>query len=276
MGQRGLFDLYGCRLINAERIQMITVVFKPNVRITCVDGLCTEDANSTMRVHFNTGRYLAIPKSALGVLYLLNGHFTVEQITNFDSASKEVLDKLSILGLVIEQSADFNNNYIHAKNKLINYAVHFPKMTNINIMMAVLLQKLRVKTIFYESNTITQDDINQNIYFNFNDVGKATISFLQDENKVDTVCFSDCAFNLNDLNKNIDIVVNSDVSDWVDSESCITINTWHYSNTYFDDFSIFNCKVNISDNLKALVEGYILAIRSVDDILHSVAGGVVF
>ena len=98
---------------------------------------------------------------------------------------------------------------------------------------------------------------------------------MQDELKIDTVCFSDLDFNMNNLNEDTDIIVNSDSTDWVNIENCITINTWNYKNTHFDDFKLFNGKINISDNLKELVEGYILAVRSIDDMLYSVIGNLV-
>jgi len=113
------------------------------------------------------------------------------------------------------------------------------------------------------------------IYFEASDVGKSLVAFLRDEKRINTICLSDSEFNLHGLNEKADIIVNSDATDWTGHDGCITINTWNYPNTYFDDFRVFNGKINVSDGLRSLVEGYILATRAIDDMLYSVIGGVI-
>jgi len=258
------------------------IAFRPDIRIIGVDSLHTEGVNSVIRLHFNTGHTFIAPKVILDIIYMLNGQFTVEHITtknyiqmNIDS--KKVLDEFSSWGIIYELSTYSSNRYIQAKDKLLNYVIHFPKMSNINNIIAFLLQKMCIKTVFYENRSITQNDVNENIYFNFDDIGKNILSFMQDKNNIDTVYLSDSSFNTNNLNENTDIVVNPDrSSSWDINKKCIIINTWNYHKIHFDDFKVLNDKINVSDNIKKMTEEFILAIRSVDDMLYSVIGGVVF
>ena len=257
------------------------VMFKPNVRITAVDGSYNEDLDSPICVRFNTGHAIVAQKPVLGVLYLLNGHSTVEQITAADFvladvSPKEIINDLLNWEIIYEIPADLNDGYIKTEEILRNYVVHFPKMSNINTMIAVLLHHMHVKTVFYNSDIITPNDTAQNIYFKYDDIGRDVISFIQNRMKIDTVCLENSDLNSDDLEINTSIIVNSDDNVWVNDDNFITINTWNYQSTRPDDFKLFNGKVYISDTLKGLVGGYILAIRSVDDMLNSVRGNLFF
>ena len=257
------------------------IVFKSNVKISSIDSSYSENGDLILKLYFNAGNTLISPKAILDFIYMLNGRFTYENIINrnighTDIDSKNVLDELLCWGIIYELPIDFNEKYVNAKNKLNNHIVHFPKISNINIMIAVLLHKIHVKTIFYDNGIVAKNDIDRNIYYKCGDIGKNIITFVQDEMKIDTVCFADSDFNVDKLNNSIDIIVNSDVNDWINNENFITINTWNYKNTHFNGSNLFNDKINVSDNLKTLIEGYILAIRAVDDMLYSVIGNLAF
>ncbi|MCL2442646.1 MAG: hypothetical protein FWD13_04180 [Treponema sp.] len=251
------------------------IAFKPDVRITDVNFIRAD----LIDVCFSTENTVSSTKTIFDALYMLNGLFTIKQITSSYIGlcgidAEKLLGDLTKWEIIHEISN--GSRYIQAKEKLRNKTVHFPLISNINVMIAVLLQKMRVKTVFYENKTITQNDVIQNIYYNDNNIGKDIISFLQNELKIDTVFHADTDFNIDLLNEDIDIIVNSDSTDWINAENHIVINTWNYHNSHFKDFKLFNGKINVSDELKPLIEGYILATRSVDDILYSVIGNLVF
>ena len=253
------------------------ICFKPDVRI--IDIYSVESGK--LSINFNTKNNIIAPKSILDLICMFNGQFNIEHIINrnvvhMDIDLKRVLNMFINWGIIHESFTDFNNKYIQAKDKLSNYIVHFPRMSNINIMIAVLLYKMRVKTIFYENGIITKNDVYKNIYYKFDDIEKDIGSFIQYELKIDTVSFLDSGFNSNNLNENIDIIVNSDVIDWASNGNGITINTWNYKHTHFNDFKIFNEKINLTNDINMLVEDYILAVRSVDDMLYSITGALFF
>lgn len=257
------------------------ISFNSNVRVTNIGSLHSEGMDMVVNMSFNTGHTLLYPKIILDLIYMLSGKFGLEHIMDrnigsMDIDSRKVLDELLNWELVNTTSDGYNDRYIQAKDELKNHTIHFPKMTNKNIMIAVLLQKIHVKTVFYDNKTITKSDVNLNIYFEVNDIGKNVISFIQDEMKVDTVSLASSNFCVDNLKEDIDIIVNSDATNWINIENCITINTWNYRNTRFDDFKLFNDKITVSDNLQPLIEGYILAIRSIDDMIYSVIGELVF
>ena len=237
------------------------------------------DDSENIKLCFNVTYSLISTKSILDLLYMLNGFHAVEHIVrmsvghaNLDSG--KIIGELTRLGIVHEYQFDAGNKYVQAKDMLIKYTVHFPKISNVNMMIAVLLQKLRVQSVFYENGTISQNDTSENIYYKDDDVGKDIRSFMQEELGADTVRFTNSDFASAELYEDANIIVNSDLGDWINSENLIVINTWNYKNAQFEDFSLFNGKIKISDNLKPLVGSYILAIRSVDDMLYSI-GGVV-
>jgi len=252
------------------------IAFKPKIKVTGISS--TKD--DSINLHFNVGNEISFPKSILDLIYMLNGQFTVEHITmgkcgRMDIDSHAVIDKLLDMEIIHEAASD----NAHAICQLSKYTAHFPKMSNVNVMIAALLQKMGVRAIFYENGAITRDDVNKNIYYKLEDVGKDIVSFMKDEMSISTVCVTDDNFNPDRLDEDIDIVVNSDASDWANEGDCITINTWNYGHMNFNDFNLSKAKkdrVNVSDDLKPLIDGYILAVRSVDDMLYSVAGALSF
>ena len=129
-------------------------------------------------------------------------------------------------------TSDVHYRFFQAKNKLSGYTVHFSHKSAIDVTIAAILQNMDVKVAF----------------------------------------FKDTEFNSANLNENTDIVVNSDVNDWVNNDNCITINTWNYKYTRFADFEPFieNC-----DEYKDRMD-YVLAVRAVCDMLYCVAGVLVF
>ena len=256
------------------------IAFRPGVKITCIDSVNTDSMGLSIHLHFNTGYNLIAPKSIFDLIYMLNGQFTIEHIEtssvgHTDLNSKEILDDFFRWGIIHEIPVVSGDKCIQGKNKLCGYTVHFPKISNINITLAMFLQKICVKSCFYDNKTISQCDVNQNIYINSNDIGKNIVSFLRDEMKIDTIEFSPSILNEENLCENCDIVVNSDVTDWINSENCIIINAWDYYNAQSDD-SRFIQKDCAVENMKALMDEYLMAIRTVDDIAYSVAGKLVF
>ena len=247
-----------------------------------ITNIYTEKTNLVLNWRFRTGRTMntiVSSKTIFDVMYMLNCQFSIEDIItrntgHTDIDSKKVLDELVDWGVIHEIPRTPSNRYIQAGDKLCDYIVHFPRMSNVNVMIAVLLQKLQVKSIFYENGEITQNDIAQNIYYKFEDIGKNIIAFLQNEMKINTVEFSNLPLDIEALKGEQDIVVNSNATDWIDTENCITINTWNYQDTHSEDFRLFRYgKLNVSDDLKKLVDEYLLAVRSIDDMLYSIIGG---
>jgi hypothetical protein len=239
--------------------------FRPNVRITDIAGSITENGDLVLQMRFNTEDHLfLLPKSALDLFYMLNGQFSIWNIIagstdpekaisgiirHLDISPKETLqlfDEFIKRNIVYEFFPDekINDRYIHAPSTLSKYIAHFPKMSNINITIAIVLQKIGVKSIFYDNNVITENDVNANIYFKSGDTGKNIIPLIQDKMKIGTVFYVDTDFNIKQLNKNTNIIVNSDSTDWIDAENHIVINTWNYRNARFEDFKLFNGKAS--------------------------------
>ena len=135
--------------------------FRSDVRLTAIDNSYTEGEDFVVSLYFNTMNTIVSPKSVFDVIFMLNGQFTMDEITagnigHMDIDSKTVLDELFNWGIVCESSKNFQNRYYQAKDKLGSYIVHFPIMSNANVMIAVLLQKLRVKSVFHENGVITK------------------------------------------------------------------------------------------------------------------------
>ena len=97
-----------------------------------------------------------------------------------------------------------------------------------------------IKVVFYENKIIDQNDITENIFYKSADIDKDTILFLQEEMKIDNVYLANSYLTLDKLNENVDIVVNSDITDWINIENCITINTWNYRYAHFSDLNLLN------------------------------------
>ncbi|MCL2304527.1 MAG: hypothetical protein FWC43_04210 [Planctomycetaceae bacterium] len=239
------------------------IAFKPNVRVVAIDRISASDTNQAIRLHFNTGYTHVAPKSFLDAAYTLDSSFT---------ADSKVVDEFLSWG-IIQELSDTEDQYTLSKGKLAKYTVHLPRVDNTGIMTAVLLQEMRVKVILYENRIVTQNDVEENIYFKSDDVGKDVISVIQDNNCDNPIQFSPFGFNSSDLNENSDIIVNSDKHNWINDERLITINTWNYKNAHFENFRLFNDRIDVSDDLKKLVDGYILAVRSIDDMLYSIMKG---
>jgi len=202
---------------------------------------------------------IVAPKNIFDIIFMFNGLFDIDDIKS-PKINEFFNHKL------IEETEDFfPDHYTQAKN-LSGYTVHFPMISNINIMIATLLQKLKVKSVFYNDGIITQNDMNSNIYFEHDDIGKSVSTVLRNIN------FVSYPFEETVLKENIDIIVNSDCTNWVNSDKCIVINTWNYKYIQFDNFKLFGDKVAISDDLKTLIENYSLAIRAIDDMIYSIQG----
>ena len=154
--------------------------FKPGVRITGVEGFCVEGETAAIHLRFNTGHIYTAPKIILDTVYMLNSNFPVEHMTvggteqtNIDS--QKVLNDFFAMGILDECSFDTDNEYVQAICNMKDYIVHFPKISNVGIMAAVLLKYIGTKAVFHENRTITNLDETQNIYFNFCDIGKNII-----------------------------------------------------------------------------------------------------
>jgi hypothetical protein len=94
--------------------------------------------------------------------------------------------------------------------------------------------------------------------------------------KTDTVSFMSSELSKEMLCYDTDIVVNSDVTRWIESEGIITINTWNYRNTRFGDFKSFSDKWSAPKMLRKSIDNFILATQSVNDMAYSVSGKLVF
>ena len=143
-------------------------------------------------------------------------------------------------------------------------------------MVAVILHKMNVRSVFYENGTIKENDLDINPYYSVGDVGKDIISFMRIDMNMDTVHLSNSCFNGHDLDSDIDIIVNSDPSDWVNIDEFITINTWNYRHIHFENFKYLSYKADVPDISRMFIDNYILSIKSVDDMINCVVGGVVF
>jgi len=254
------------------------IVFNPNARIKKINGSYTKGADLVVNLYFDSGNILNSPKSIFDMIFMLAGQYSTDHITTVnvghtDIDSKEVLNMLSNWGIVRQISTGLCDALSQARDKLGGYTAHFPIMSNINIMIAVLLQKMHIKSIFYDcTTTIAEKDVNRNIYYKVGDVGKNIASFIKNEMRIDTIHFADSNFNVSNLNKNVDIIINSDVTNWFNIEGYIVINTWNYKNVQFDHIKLFNKETDISEDLKELVDEYILATRSIVDMQYSVIG----
>jgi len=217
---------------------------------------------------------------------MFNGFFNAEDInsTNFghmDIEAGKIIKSILNYGIacdsdIAQSSSVSQDRFFTAQNRLRDYTVHFPKISNINVMIAVLLQKLCVKCVFYNDDFISFDDVARNIYYRHKDIGKSVLSVLIEDMGASGIYVEPSSFDKNQLNKNKNILVNSDFSDWIDYDACIVINTWNYVNARFEDFPLFNQKIDVSDDLKQLIDGYILAIRSIDDMVYNVKSGSIF
>lgn len=260
------------------------IKFNSNLSIIGLDSSYTEGEDLIVSLYFNSKHTIISPKSVFDVIYMFNGFFNADDIkfSNFghkDINSEKIIKAVLDYGIVSDYdvsqySTAIKDRFYTAQNRMREYTVHFPQISNINVMIAVLLQKLCVKCVFYKDDFINSDDVSQNIYYKHKDIGKSFISVLKEEIGTQGIYFESSSFDMDKLNENKDIIVNSDYSNWIDSDKCIVINTWNYSKISFEDFRLFNYKkIDISDDLKPLTNGYILAIRSIDDMVYNLRSG---
>jgi hypothetical protein len=258
------------------------ISFNPNVRIVRIDGVYSEGDALRLSIYFNTQHEIILTKSALDIFFMLNGFFTASDITssNFrhkDIDSSEIIDAMLNYGLITDFETGVGNSdrFIVAKSKLHEYTVHFRQISNVNTMIAMLLQKLQVRCVFYNDDVISPECASRNIYFDRSDAGRYISSVLKDRLGASNISFEN-TFNESYLFGDLHILVSSDSLNWIDSDRHIVINTWSYANTQFNDFSLFNKKdIDISDGLKFMVEGYISAVRSIDDMVYQINSGSV-
>jgi len=249
------------------------IAYKPDVTVTGVDSLNVHSMDICLR--FNTGHKLIAPKPILGTIYMLNGspingHMASVAEARVDIDPRQVLEKFLGWGIVYEPSKGLMDSYIQAKGMLCKYTVHFPLMSNVGVMTAVILHKMQVSSIFYENSSINREDTESNIYYTPEDIGKDVIAFLREELCIDTIHLSSSAFDLGLMNESKDIVFNTNKTSWANADPCTTINAWNYHNICFADFKLFNMKLmEISDNLRPLVNQVILACRCIDDMIYS-------
>jgi hypothetical protein len=143
---------------------------------------------------------------------------------------------INVANVSIVGDVDINYRYIQAKNKLSGYTVHFPKSSTVNVIIANLLHKIGVKSVLYE----------------------------------------DSPFDVYGLNVDIDIVLNSNANDWVNWDNIaggITINTWNYRRSRFDDDYDFAPFIEGSERYEESEE-HTIAVRAVCDMLCIVTGVV--
>jgi hypothetical protein len=169
-----------------------------------------------------------------------------------------------------------DKRYEYANNGLRGHIAHFPIVSNANVMTAVLLQYLDVKCVFYADDTINEGDIIQNAYYEADDDGKLVSYVLNGRMSLSNIQFVSDAFEKDKVEDGSSVIVNSDSSNWIDSDKCIVLNTWNYENSCFEDFTLLNGAMDIPNDLKQLIEGYVIAIRTVDDMAYCLKDGVVF
>ncbi|WP_461256475.1 hypothetical protein [Treponema sp. R80B11-R83G3] len=260
------------------------IKFNSDIRLIGVDGSYTEEKDLVLSLYFNTKHTIISPKSVLDVLYMFNGFFNATDIvsTNFghkDIEANKIIEAVFNYGIVsdldIDKSSMENQELLSiAQSQMQEYTAHFPRLSNINIMIAVLLQKLRVKCVFYNDSAIGADDMYQNIYYQHDDIGKS-VSLTLKEMGASNIYFEPFLFDKCKLSEDKIILVNSDSVNWVDSDKYIVINTWNYNKIHFEDFKLFNYKnIDVSDDLKPLIEGFILSTRSIEDMIYSIKGTI--
>ncbi|MCL2054745.1 MAG: hypothetical protein FWG90_09990 [Oscillospiraceae bacterium] len=149
------------------------------------------------------------------------------------------------IGIISE--IDYYISNVANTEKLSGCTVHFPKTSNVNMMIVALLQKMRVKCIFYEYATISHGN--------------------------DRVVLAGSGFSAVHLKRETDIVVNSGADNWENYENCITINTWEYKDKPLIDSELFVNRDELSAKLKNHDEDLFLAVQAVGDIYNSVVGG---
>lgn len=260
------------------------IKFKPNVRVVGVDSAYSEGDDMRLGIYFNTKNTVIAPKPVLDILFMFNGLFTSSDILSSslghkDIESKKIVDTMFEYGIISESEtaeadSESRKRFLTAQKRLQDYTVHFRQVSNVNITIAMLLQKLNVTCVFYEDATISDVDSNENIYFERVDVGSAVSSVLKARQGVSNIIFK--TSNEYNLNGDNHVLISSDPLNWTDSESAIVINTWNYSKSQFLDFMVFNEKdCDVSNDLKPLIEGYVCAFRSVDDIVYHILNGTV-
>ena len=237
---------------------------KTNVKLSGIKG---DNSEESIILYFTKGsdiqtKYcISASKDIFDTIFMFNGRFDVDAIQH--DKVKEFLGH----GLLEESKLSFSENYNKIKQlSSYSYTAHFPLISNINIMIAIFLQKLKVRSIFYSDRIIDSQDIENNIYYNLDDIGKYSSEILENIN------FVSYDFKESDLKYDTDIIINSDYTDWINSDKCIVINTWNYKHTQFDNFKLFTDNAIISDNLKQLIENYKLAVQAVNDIIYSING----
>jgi len=249
------------------------ISLKPNIKISQISNI-GEEKYDYVKLQFNIGDYLIYPKSIFDFIYLLSGHFTTEQIiskslTLRDLKANQLIDDFFSKKLIFECGITDNEHSINAK-KLSKYTVHFPKLTNINIMIAILLQKNNVNSVFYEKKTISSSDVVENIYFYNNDIDKDIGTALKYDIGIKTITLSESDFTIDILNPVNDIIVNSNTDDWIEANDFIIINTWNYQKYFFSNFdNLFEAEY-IDYSFKTALDGFILSTRAIDDMIFSV------
>ncbi len=212
------------------------------------------------------------------MIFMLNGRFSIEDIISSytghtDISSIEIINEFLKWGIITSSLPNPCSLQDEIKTNNLGITVHFPKISNINVIISMFLQKSRTKCVFYEDEIIGNEDINRNIYYENSNIGENKLTILRNKTGNDNVYLSKFAFATAVLTDEYDIVVNSDKKDWIDSERSIIINTWNYHHSRFEGSKIFEGDINISPNLAELVDNYVLATRSFEDIIHSIQGG---
>ena len=261
------------------------IKFHSHVRVVGVDNVCSEGGDFRLKLYFNTQNTIIYPKPIMDILFMFNGFFTSHDISSSNFGHKGI-DSNNIIRILIDYGivsefainpsiAEGNNRFFIAQKCLQRYTVHFHQVSNVNIMLAMLLQKLQTNCVFYTDSLIDKRNISGNIYFECSDIGKPLSTILVNKIGAKNIQF-DSFFDKCTLLGDAHIFVNSDPLNWVDSEKYIVINAWDYDNSYFEDSCLFNAPtIDVSGDLRQLIKDYISAVRAIDDMVYSIMSGVI-
>ena len=255
-------------------------VFMPGVRIIEADTIIDTEINSILNIKFNVGHNIVAHKSILDFMFQLFYPFSFDQVkihNRFikDICFEQILGNLKQYKIIDDIHATSNNMLLNEKKELHNYVVHFPEISNSGIIIAVLLSKYNLNINFYHDKVISNNDVQDNIYFSDDDIGMTMISVLRNKLGMTNINLLNTDFSLNAICNDITIIVNTDYNKWVDNDNYKIINTWNYTNTNTDRLSLWKYKINISNDIQNLFLNYIIALRSIGDILYSFSNELV-
>ena len=245
------------------------IILNPTAKIISVSRSDIGNSDTCIKLCFNTAYSIISHKSILDLIFMLNGLFNTNDIYVKNTGHTDI-DTRSIVKEFLQHSIVVEDQHDKVSTDIFKYTVHFPTISNVNTVIAVLLQKLNVKSIFYHDSIVDQKDVYENLYYKRDDIGKSVSTIMKNIMNLKTISFATSIFDEKHMINDKDIIVNSNCTDWIDSDQCAVINTWNYKNVQFENFEIFSNMLDISDDLNVLIQDYSMAIRAIFDMIYSV------